>query len=148
MPTTKRLHSGFDARAMQANLLHYCDGACRRHHSANRSNEKFGTLSHWRRRLDKLTNALGITVPPSLLAPADDVSSSLPRCRLLALSRRQCMSTLMSASGGKADISASTRVCDALWLDGPEMSAINPKRALFAFPEVLDFARTTPWEQT
>jgi hypothetical protein len=56
MPATKRLHSGFDARAMRAYLLHYCDGACRRHHSANRSNEKFGTLSHQRQRLDKLTN--------------------------------------------------------------------------------------------
>jgi hypothetical protein len=45
-----------DARAMRAYLLHCCDGACQRHHSANRSNEKFGTLSHWRQRLDKLTS--------------------------------------------------------------------------------------------
>jgi hypothetical protein len=37
-------------------LLHYCDGACQRHHSANRSNEKFRTLSHQRQRLDKLTS--------------------------------------------------------------------------------------------
>jgi hypothetical protein len=41
---------------MRAHLLHYCDGACQRHHSANRSNEKFGTLSHWRQRFDKLTS--------------------------------------------------------------------------------------------